>query len=75
LIPFGYPFGRCINCIDPSGINSSLNFPLSLGLRFIREAINASSAYVAWLVALSNANTLISLGCNSSNIGIAFLVI
>jgi len=75
LIPFGCPFGRCIDCIDPSGINPSLNFPLPPGLRFIREAISASSAYAAWLVALSNANTPISSRCNSSNIGIAFSVI
>jgi len=45
------------------------------GLRFIFDAIKASSEYAVWDVALSNANTLTSPGCNLSKIGIAFSVI
>jgi len=45
------------------------------GLRFIFDAIKASSEYAAWDVALSNANTPTSPGCNLSKIGIAFSVI
>ena len=74
-IPFGCPSGKCIDCLDPSGIIPSLNFPLPPGLRFIFDAIKASSAYAAWDVALSNANTPTSPGCNFSKIGMAFSVI
>jgi hypothetical protein len=74
-IPFGCPSEKCIGCLDPSGIISSLNFFLPPGLRFIFDAIKASSAYITWDVALSNANTSISPGCNFSKIGMAFSII
>ena len=74
-ISFSHPSEKCIDCLDPSGIIPSLNFPLPPGLRFIFNAIKASSAYAAWDVALSNANTPTSPGCNFSKIGMAFSVI